>query len=151
MEWSSEYSVGNPEIDKQHRDLALLISALEKSVSTKQDRERMHADLVMLAKYNRAHFAVEENLMLAHAYPASEAHLAEHRQFAAALADLERKSATQNVSSGLVALIRAWEEQHVMVSDKHLARYIGSSEAGGDAGPWSMKSRWADSEDADLE
>ena len=125
MEWSDEYKVGIPEIDAQHRNLAMLIAGLKASVDA--GRDRVHVDLVMLAKYNRAHFSAEETLMLAHAYPASEAHLSEHEQFTQALADLEERSATQSVTPELIALLRAWEDQHVKVSDRHLARHVSIS------------------------
>jgi len=151
MQWTDEYSIGNPVLDEQHRRIALLISTLEQSVGTKRDRDRVHSDLVMLAKYNRAHFAAEENLMRTHAYPAAEEHLAEHRQFTSALADFERKSAIQEVGSELVALICGWEEQHVMVSDRHLSEHLGSSDVGDGAGSRPAQRLWADSEDADRE
>jgi len=151
MQWTDEYSIGIPAIDEQHRKIAGLISTLEQSVRDSQDRDRVHSHLVMLAKYNRAHFAVEETLMRTHAYPATEEHLAEHRQFTAALADLELKSAIQEVSSELVVLVRAWQEEHVMVSDRRLAEHIGVSNVGDVAGPWSARGLWADSEDADRE
>lgn len=151
MDSSEEFLVGNPEIDAQHRNLALMISTLEQSVATGQNRDRVHTHLVMLAKYNRAHFAAEETLMRFHAYPEYEAHVAQHRQFSAALADLELKSSTQDVSRELVVLIRAWEDEHVQLSDSHLAHHIGMSGGSEGANPWSPKARWADGEDADRE
>jgi len=127
MEWSNEYAVGIPAIDEQHRKLAILISNLEASAGNGQDRDRIHSDIVMLAKYNRAHLANEEMLMRAHDYPAADEHLSEHRQFIKALADLERQSAVRQVTTELVALIRAWEVEHVSVSDKDLAQHINLS------------------------
>ena len=57
--WKDNYSVGNPEIDDQHRDLFNLCNQLSESLTEKECK----FIIMKLFKYTRLHFTAEEKLM----------------------------------------------------------------------------------------
>jgi len=80
--WKDEYSVGVPDIDKQHKKLFDSISNLEKLVNDDifegPEIERL---LKFLGAYVQTHFTFEENCMRQHKCPVAAKNKAAHDKF----------------------------------------------------------------------
>jgi hemerythrin len=124
MEWKSEYSVGIPEIDEQHKQLFACIDRLESAGDEQQRELAVYFVIDELKDYVRIHFTVEEIVMRLFDYPGLEAHVAEHREFAARLIALGKIELTHDVHSQAGKFLREWLLQHIMVTDKKYAAFL---------------------------
>ena len=132
--WKDEYSVGIDEIDSQHKVLINCISTLEQSIADADEKRRwmaIHFAIVQLADYTRIHFSVEESLMRIIGFPATDAHIAEHRHFVSYLRDVERKSISHDVTEDeIVTFLRGWLVKHILNDDKQYAACFAALRGG---------------------
>lgn len=127
LRWTSTLSIGVPEIDRQHRELFERIDAFEDAVLSR-DRSAASRTLAFLRDYARLHFAAEETLMKAVAYPARQVHEAEHAHFAGVVEGLAASLAEDGPTAALVHRIQreltAWVPEHVYSTDQALGWYL---------------------------
>lgn len=132
--WKDEYATGNELVDNDHKQIFYLVgSVLESSRIKNKDKNELA--ISFLADYTVKHFAREEELMKESAFPDTEAHTQEHRDFHAvavqlqadfdnggyALGELEAHPETQHLSKFIHDVVIIWLTEHVMGSDKKLA------------------------------
>ncbi len=129
--WSMSLSVGNAEIDDQHRRLVGLINHLHEAMNRGRDRDVVGEVLVGLLDYTSTHFATEEQLMLRHTYPLYYRHKAAHDVFTAQVAQLH--AAFQRgevvVTLPLTEFLRDWLTDHIKVMDKELGTFLSTGES----------------------
>lgn len=127
-QWSNEYSLGIEDIDEQHKALIECLAGLERSMTTRDERQRwsaIHYAIVQLTDYTRIHFAVEESLMRIMRYPEVNRHCSQHQMFIAYLREVERKSINFDVSEDeIVSFLRQWLIAHILEEDKRYANYF---------------------------
>lgn len=124
--WREEYSIGNAEIDGQHRRLFELLDELYQAVCVGDGAPAVKAVLEELVDYTREHFYIEEALMREMRYPALEHHQAEHQQL---LAEVKRKvSAFERgdkvPSIELLEFMHLWLSNHIMTCDRQVAAFL---------------------------
>lgn len=133
MGWTDTLLTGIKEIDDQHKVLFDVIARLEMAVSAEEKWSAVHYALVELSSYVTIHFAVEEALMRLHDYPQLDAHIASHRAFSAALADIKKHSIRQDVSEAMTTLVKTWLVQHIGKEDLAYVPHLRSSRLSGTA------------------
>lgn len=146
LTWTPELNTGIRIIDLQHRELIDMINELEQLLPQLLEQQRehgvaaksahastppvhsplpVHPLLLRLQQYVLFHFAHEEGLMLRQhiATPHSDAHLAQHAQFAEQIATaISALDSDQSPPlSDLLAFLQDWLVQHIMGTDKALA------------------------------
>lgn len=128
--WSSEFSVGVPEMDAQHRHLVGLLNRLHNAMATGQGRAVLASVLNDLARYTQSHFRAEEALMQRHHYPDLASHRAEHERLVSAvqrhIADLQASKITLTVQ--VMQFLKEWLVTHIMGWDKEYGRHIAASQ-----------------------
>ncbi len=124
MEWKEAYSIGIPEIDEQHKQLLDCIERLESAGDGRQRELAVYFVMEQLTDYVRIHFAVEEIVMRLFDYPGLEAHVAEHRAFAARLKEFEASELVEDMHAQAGKFLREWLVQHIQGSDKRYAAYL---------------------------
>jgi hemerythrin len=128
IQWTPALSVGVPEIDAQHQELfrraARLIAALRAG-----DPTEVGPLVSYLTEYVVTHFEAEESVMRAREYPGFATHRAAHeafkRDFAALVADYERKGATPLVALTLHNWLSDWLRRHLGGEDLELGKFLG--------------------------
>ncbi len=124
MVWKDAYSVGNEELDSQHRQLIELVNRLD----GKADLAEV---LDGLSHYAETHFRTEEGLLEIVDYPDLE----EHRKYHAAFRSwLDGVIATHR-SGGDTAVARrdvhhylcVWLANHLLVHDQAFVPWLGRS------------------------
>ena len=122
--WKSEYDVGVPAIDEQHKRLFGLLDNL-----ARPDQEIRHTDLMLeLGRYIAEHFAYEESLMRKHSYPRLAEHVAQHQELAAQYRSMTDGGGTSDPKA--VARTRmvvyAWFTRHILGDrmDKELGTFL---------------------------
>ena len=121
--FEERYRLGVPQMDDTHREFVTIINRL--GVSAKAVFIPRFGELV---RHTELHFAAEDALMQASAFPAMQEHMDEHRRV---LGDLQRL--LRRVEAGATRMGRAyvteqlpdWFRVHVATMDSALAAHLG--------------------------
>ena len=126
--WNETLSVNVQEIDSQHKHLVELINQLHDAMSQGRGREVMGKVLEGLIDYTRTHFATEERLMAAHAYPGQPRQKAEHDALTKKVLDLQSQFlAGQGVLTlEVMKFLKDWLSNHILEVDKQFGVYLNS-------------------------
>ena len=133
MGWTDKLLTGIKEIDEQHQILFDVVARLEHAVSQEDRWSAVHFALVELNNFVKIHFAVEEALLRLHDYPDLNAHIASHRAFSAALADISKHSIREDVSEAMTTLVKSWLVQHIGKEDLAYVPHLRNSRLAGPA------------------
>ena len=126
MSWSDTLSVGDPEIDEQHRTLIRLLNEAYDAMLECRSREVTGRLLGDLAAYTRLHFRYEERYFGQFDESRRDSHLRAHAALERHLAGLiERHEAGgENVVMDIVTFMRDWILNHVMKTDSQYRPFI---------------------------
>lgn len=128
LSWDPTLVTGFPAIDEQHEQLFAHIDALLQAIRSGRSRDEVGRTLAFLADYVQTHFAAEEELMRATAYPGYPEHRAEHEVFTRDLATLEEEYQRNGPSPGLVLRVNgrvtSWLREHIHRVDRLLAEHL---------------------------
>ncbi|NMG76607.1 bacteriohemerythrin [Aromatoleum diolicum] len=123
MTWNGALATGYPEIDEQHRKLIDIANRLNEAMQRGEARAGIGAVLEELIRYTTFHFEFEENLMKKAGYPDLFKHQQEHKKLVNdVLARKARFDSGAALSSELLSFLRDWLVNHIMKTDKALAR-----------------------------
>ncbi len=130
MEWKEEYSVGIPEIDKQHKLLLGCFTDIEASIKSDQSWSNTHYAIIKLSQVAQMHFSFEEAIMRMFGYPGKEGHSKEHQRFINTLNNFEtqslKRSAEAKTKIEMVQFLQDWLTTHILVSDRGYVEHISS-------------------------
>ena len=131
IEWDPAYSVGDEEIDAQHRKLLAVINHLAALIAGDPSAGDMSPQSIFdeLADYVTSHFAYEEQRMIDSGYPAKEVqmHRGEHRKILARLQGFEAhmESGDREVMKELLPFLYGdWLVDHICKIDAQYAPYL---------------------------
>lgn len=135
LELTDDLLTGDPDIDRQHRELFNLGNrVLFPERGGEDPREPRHA-LRFLASYVREHFAAEEAVMRSALLPGLERHQAEHRRFRDELHALVTQAKASGVDRAVQVrlhfLLSDWFVQHLRYWDRRLAEALREERASG--------------------
>jgi hemerythrin-like metal-binding protein len=123
--WRDEYSVGNPAVDHEHRELIDLVAALQERIEASAAPEVLEAAFGDLLRGISAHFALEESFMRRHAYDAMAGHKADHERLLDDLRDIMDGGAPEGPER-LAARLESWFAEHFRTHDARLHGRLGS-------------------------
>ncbi len=135
LEWSSKYSVGVEEMDRQHRVLFNLLNDLHSAMLSGKAKDATGELLRKLVDYTRKHFAAEETMLTAAGYTGISSHKMKHRDLVKQVDDYvaryQRGDATVNVQ--LMNFLRDWLAHHIQQTDCDYSttvnKYLGARAA----------------------
>ncbi len=124
--WNEKFSVGVSRFDEEHKQLMNLINQLHDAMKTGQGRQVIGDVLQGLISYTRNHFASEERLMKAYAYPGYEGHKKEHNQLTMTVLDFQKGFASGSVplSQTVMSFLRDWLANHIQGMDKEYGPFL---------------------------
>jgi hemerythrin-like metal-binding protein len=126
IQWVEEYSVGNSDIDEQHKELFSMINDF-----FKQDSKAKAIMLFQnLSAYIDLHFATEEDLLRQINYPDTEEHIKKHDELRAKFHLLQDKldDYHTDVHHKIAMFLYNWLAQHILKSDMEYRSYALSIE-----------------------
>lgn len=136
--WAPGFETGVSDIDEQHRILVDALNEANAKLQHETRREAIDQLLQDLLAYAIYHFETEEMLMREHGYFAAEprvaeAHLAQHRDFAARVVALrERFTTTGELDrDALLGFLNQWLTGHILGIDQALGRYLAQRSVAG--------------------
>ena len=121
--WKDYYSVDEPSLDSQHRQIIDFINDLYVAMQRGVDRQSIRPLLDQLVQYTVNHFQHEEKLLLERQYPEFAQHKAGHdkmRQRTIALRD----NADLMTGRDLLVFLKEWWCNHIQEQDKKYAPYM---------------------------
>lgn len=128
LKWSDSLSVGNRQIDDDHKHLFGLLDKLQDAM--KQGKANTVISNIMdeLVQYTVSHFRREEQFMQRIAYPDFVAHKSEHDKLIAEVSDLQvrLKNGSLTLSLSVNQFLSDWLNRHIMNSDTKLAKALAS-------------------------
>ena len=127
VSWNTSYNVGVDKVDKQHRHLVNLINYLYNAcLGDKTELDETFKEVMKeLVEYVMVHFRDEEAIMESVNYPQLKEHKKKHEAFVKEVltAVSAYKNGKQFVPNTFVRFLRDWLFNHILVSDKEMAKY----------------------------
>lgn len=119
LEWQESWSVGNADLDNDHKRLIAIIRSMGQYRTQASDLGRLAYELENYTKY---HFAREEAMMETAGVPGLDAHKKQHRAFVEWLSAVRKSfSGTHEARSLLIddveAYLRTWLTDHILKTD----------------------------------
>ena len=130
MRWSPEYSIGIPELDREHEELFRHFDRLIEAIAGRHDGTGALEIIHFLDDYIHNHFMREEKLMHTFHFPEGELHKGQHRYFKGVFyrlrEEIEKNGAHQFDELQLAKLLTTWWTNHIMNLDRKLGSYLES-------------------------
>ena len=124
MEWKGEFSVGIPEIDKDHQVLTKCVTGIENAVTKGERGDKVDAAIERFLFCIRVHFSGEEHLMRRLQYPHLDAHTKEHQDVLAYVRAIESSTLDAPVSAETLEFLRNSLEKHFMSDEKDYGVFV---------------------------
>lgn len=142
MTWTSDLSVGLPDIDREHHWLLDATNLLHEELSQPEPSHAVVADTLHgLMDYTVNHFVGEESLFQRVNYPHADAHRALHDRFTAQVMGLiNDHEAGKDIGTSTLELLKNWLVNHIMVADKAYVPFILVANS---AAPNARSGRWS--------
>ncbi|OHC75855.1 MAG: hypothetical protein A3G18_02195 [Rhodospirillales bacterium RIFCSPLOWO2_12_FULL_58_28] len=131
LEWSDKFLIGIEELDYEHHCLVDDINKLHRELAGRKgadkDIELIKDTLGEIHARMQAHFALEEHVMEADAYPHYWEHKAEHEKllddYTEFMTKFERDP-NMDDQEAMEDTLRLWIVDHIIASDKKMSRMI---------------------------
>jgi hemerythrin-like metal-binding protein len=121
--WKDFYSVGDPFLDAQHKQVLAVINELYDAMQQHKDRAVLKPILCRLLEYTLAHFKHEEQLMYEHGYPDFAPHKAAHDRIRQRTRDL-LENVDVVTARDLLHFLKEWWVGHIQGLDKKYKPYL---------------------------
>jgi hemerythrin len=123
--WKEGYNLGIDIIDEQHQKLVDIINSLYEAFYNSQAKEKMGPILKELIDYTVFHFKTEEDLFKKYNYNQFAEHKEIHEEFKKKVLEFEKQYLEgMTITYRVMAFLREWLSDHIMVADKEYADLI---------------------------
>lgn len=128
--WKPEFSVGDPAVDHEHRELVDLVNTAAGAILDGRPDTDVDRCLGDLFRAISAHFAHEERQMTRAAYDQLSPHKADHERLLDALREIMDSAEDRRERSAekVTAVLEAWFTDHFRTHDARLHQRLGPHE-----------------------
>lgn len=126
FQWNDNYSVGNSEIDGQHKKLFQLADRFHSAMTTGQGKKNLQQTLTELIDYTKYHFASEEKVMLKSSYPEYRQHKEEHDALTRKVVQFRDELVADRavVTIDVLQFLSGWLVHHIGQMDKKIGEFL---------------------------
>ncbi|MBI5849255.1 MAG: hemerythrin family protein [Nitrospirae bacterium] len=126
--WKEDLSVNIAEMDKEHKQLVVMINELHEAMSSGKGKDVLGGVLARLIDYTKFHFAAEEKLMESNKYPGYLSQKGEHDNLTKKVMDLKARLDAGNmvVTVEVMAFLKDWLTKHIMGQDKKYSSFLNA-------------------------
>lgn len=126
LTWEKKYSVGVQSLDQQHTAMFDIINDLHTAMMQGKAQNVTAPLLRKLVDYTRNHFAAEEALLRAKAYPGLAEHRLLHVDLVKQVEDFVHRSERGDItlSIDLMNFLRGWLTNHILKVDRGYGSYL---------------------------
>ncbi len=127
VKWDKTLSVGDSDIDEDHKHLMSIINDLYGAMAQGDSRAVVSDILSDLAEYAKDHFLREERIMDEFEYAHAAEHKQEHAELTGTLTQMREDFETGRtpLTLGTIMALKAWLLRHMKDSDLKLVSTIG--------------------------
>lgn len=130
IEWDDSLSIGNDQIDDQHKELIQKLKDLSEAYSHGHEHSKILKTLDFMIDYTDFHFTDEEKLMALHDYPGLEEQKEQHEQFKTTLnnilEDYQDEGPTQSLATSINVFLLNWLVGHIKGVDLKLGQFLSA-------------------------
>lgn len=118
-EWQESFSVGEKEMDEQHKKLINLINHLHDAMKAGKASKEIGLIVNEMIDYTKFHFGAEEKLMAAKNYIGLGSQKAEHAAFIKKSQEFQNEinSGKLAVSMDVLSFLKEWLTNHILITD----------------------------------
>lgn len=129
--WDHSLETGYSRMDADHKELAELFTLLHDAADGGKGRAACAGILDDIIRHAKAHFELEQRLMVQQRYPKTEQHAAEHAMLIKQALDYRQSFDVDSAASrtALTRFAEVWLAFHILFSDKELAAFLASKQA----------------------
>ncbi|MCL4675341.1 MAG: hemerythrin family protein [Pararhodobacter sp.] len=121
IEWKPQYSVGDPAVDHEHRELVDLVNTAAAAILEGREDADIDQCLGDLMRAISAHFAHEEHQMRRAGYDELVPHKNDHERLLDSLRDImDGAQDTPRAADRLTEVLEAWFTDHFRTHDARL-------------------------------
>ena len=119
LSWSSQYLIGNAQIDAEHEELFLLINAFHDSWQNARQPDDIARVLNRLVAYAQTHFQHEEEIMASAGFPKLADHQRIHEAMIETIFKLQQSLEEKNLHLEMETMkfVKAWLVEHILEND----------------------------------
>ncbi len=119
IRWKEDLSVGNEEIDEQHKELFRLINAFYNNIAGNLGKAALIQTIIDLERYTVVHFTNEELKMQRSLFPGLVEHQKEHKRFIETVGNFRKRFEEGRLLLPLEigSFVKDWILNHIMKSD----------------------------------
>ncbi|EPX77169.1 bacteriohemerythrin [Litoreibacter arenae] len=126
IEWKPQYSVGDPAVDHEHRELVDLVNTAAVAILEGRPDADIDRCLGDLMRAISAHFAHEERQMRRAGYDEFMPHKDDHERLLDSLRDImDCAQDTPDAAEKLTEILEAWFTDHFRTHDARLHHRLG--------------------------
>jgi hemerythrin len=128
FDWKPDYSVGNTEIDQQHKQLFRMAGELHDAMMSGHGADAVEQLLDKLLSYTCYHFASEERLMKESGYPGLPQHHNDHAKLTSQVVEFQAKVKARKamVTIDMMQFLREWLVHHIGSADAKVGAHLKS-------------------------
>jgi len=132
FKWKDSFSVGHPEIDKQHQVWISIINDLHSclmDLSVDNYTDCVESTLLRMTSYSEEHFQFEEKIMSDSGYPDLESHREIHQNFSRKINQIRTNfmDGEMVLGSEVMKDLKKWLTDHVLNMDAAYKDFINKS------------------------
>ena len=132
--WSSEYELGIPLIDGQHKRLIEQMGTLLRALNSRRTARVVQECVDFLETYTDEHFHTEERLLRERGYPDLEAHIEAHKYFRETVVKAQSFIRANPSSEKSIQLVQSmlvnWFLKHIKGTDQEYVALLKRQEKG---------------------
>jgi len=118
--WKDAFSVGNENLDSQHRVMFGLLNDLYDTLQEGQSKKPINTLIEEACQYAKHHFETEEALMAKCSYPGLGEHKKAHEAYRKQVAQIQQGS-KEDMAFELFLFLREWWLNHIRQMDSEYA------------------------------
>lgn len=122
IEWQDKFSVGNDEIDSQHKGLFEILNSIVRDHYPNVRSPKLDELFKKFEEYADKHFSFEQEYMKQIDYPCYETQISQHEYYMNKLSELMRDEFT--VPNDVHNFLRNWLVNHVLKCDGQIREYV---------------------------
>jgi hemerythrin len=131
FEWSDIYSVGNENIDKQHKQLFDIANRFAQAYAEGHGKDILASIFAELLEYTQYHFADEERLMKEAGFPDFYQHKANHEKLIEVVLNLKKNfdDHQEGIEERIMDFLKMWLNGHILGMDRNYKSYLKDDQA----------------------
>lgn len=127
VQWRTSYSVGEPSIDAQHKQILSIINDMYAAREAGKEHAERQKLLERLVQYTMTHFRHEEQIMLACGYSDFANHKKAHDRMRRRTLDL-RDNLNLVTAHDLLCVLKDWWTNHIQAEDQCYVPFVSRTE-----------------------